>query len=205
VDSVLDEYTTSGKPSFLSRISQCLHFIGPQNFTRYALAIAPSVQELRTKSSVHGVFVHRLVFAVRYARFHELMEKREYQDAASDLIAIFSENVAPTSWWAVVLYDSASLLRYGKLPIFFFLCRSKVSCVGPELLFSSTGAMLLLQKLEEIFIQASQGAGNDYLTVLIRVVHGKGEKDALDRLRTVRVAIAQYFARCSVIDGGVAS
>lgn len=117
MDSVLDEYITSGEPALLSQISQGLHIIGPQNFTRYALAIAPSVQELRTKSNVHGVFVHRLVFTVRYARFHELMEKREYQDAASDLIAIFSENVAPTSWWAVVLYDSAPLLRYGKLPI----------------------------------------------------------------------------------------
>ena len=52
-------------------------------------------------------------------------------------------------------------------------------------------------------MQASQRAGNDYLTVLIRVIRGKSEKDALDRLRTVRVAIAQYFARCSVLDGGV--
>jgi hypothetical protein len=104
--------------SFLARLSLSLHVIGPQNYTRYALAIAPSVQELRTKSNVHGIFVHRLVFAVRYARFHELMEKREYQEAASDLIAIFSENVAPTSWWAVVLYDSVPLLRYGELPFF---------------------------------------------------------------------------------------
>lgn len=65
--------------------------------------------------------------------------------------------------------------------------------------------MLLLQKLEEIFIQTSQGAGSDYLAVLIRVLRGKGEKEALERLRTVRIAIAQYFARCSVLDGGVAS
>jgi len=70
---------------------------------------------------MHGVFVHRLVFTVRYARFHELLEKLEYQDAASDLIAIFSEDVALTSWWAVLLCDSVPLLCYSKIfsTIFF--------------------------------------------------------------------------------------
>ncbi len=63
---------------------------------------------------MHGVFVHRLVFTIRYAHFHELLEKLEYQDAASDLIAVFSEDVAPTSWWAVLLCDSVPLLRYSK-------------------------------------------------------------------------------------------
>ena len=111
-------------------------------FTRYALAIAPSVQELRTKSTVHGIFVHRLVFAVRYARFHELMEKQEYPDAASDLIAIFSENVAPTAWWAVVLYDSTPLLRYGKLPAFFILL--------------NRFTFLLVQALNYCFLQRGQ-------------------------------------------------
>ncbi|KAF4610945.1 hypothetical protein D9613_006754 [Agrocybe pediades] len=153
-----------------------------QKFTQYALAIAPSVQELRTQSTIQGVFVHRLIFAVRYARYHELMEKQEYQDAASDLLAIFVEDVAPTSWWAVVLCDSVPLLRY-----------------APALLFPTSGVSLLLQKLEEIFIQTSQGAGDDYLSILLRVMKCRSEKDVLERLITVRLALAQYFARCLVL------
>jgi len=169
VDRVLDEYTTSGS----------------HQFTSYALEIAPSVQELQTQSSIQGIFVHRLIFAVRFARYHQLIEKQDYQDAASDLMAIFVEEVAPTSWWAVVLCDSVQLL-----------------CYAPTLLFSSASASLLLQKLEEIFVGSSQGAGDDYLTVLTRVIGGRGEKEALERLKTVRLALAHYFARCLVLGVG---
>ncbi|KAF8872834.1 nucleoporin Nup85-like protein [Gymnopilus junonius] len=167
VDRVLDEYISEG----------------PQKFCQYALAIAPSVQELRTRSTVPGVFVHRLIFGVRYARFHDLITRQDYREASVDLVAIFTEDVAPTSWWAVVLYDSVPLLRY-----------------EPDLLFSTTGANLLLQKLEEIFVRASQGAGDDYLSVLIRVIRCHREKEALERLKTVRLALAHYFARCLIFD-----
>ncbi|KAF9482632.1 hypothetical protein BDN70DRAFT_966723 [Pholiota conissans] len=170
VDRVLDEYVASGA----------------SKFTQYALAIAPSVQELRSQNIVQGVFMHRLIFAVRYARFHELVQKQEYQDASSDLVAIFVEGVAPTSWWAVVLCDSVQFLQYTS-----------------ALLFSSSSASLLLQKLEEIFIRTSQGAGADYLSVLTRVIKGRSEKEALERLKTVRLALARYFARSLVI--GVAA
>ncbi|PPQ94447.1 hypothetical protein CVT25_002538 [Psilocybe cyanescens] len=169
VDRVLDEYITSG----------------PRKFTQYALAIAPSVQELRSQSAIQGVFVHRLIFAVRFARYHELVDKQEYEDAAADVLAIFVEDVAPTSWWAVVLCDAIQLLRY-----------------TPVALFPSSGASLLLQKLEEIFVRASQGASDDYLSVLIRVLRCRGEKEALERLKTVRLALAQYFARSLVLGLG---
>ncbi|KIM44830.1 hypothetical protein M413DRAFT_442797 [Hebeloma cylindrosporum] len=169
VDRVLEEYIATG----------------PRKFTEYALAIAPSVKELRSQSTIQGVFVHRLIFAVRYARFHDLIQKQEYQDAASDLVAIFVEDVAPTSWWAVVLCDSVQLLQY-----------------SPALLFTSSGASLLLQKLEEIFVRASQGAADDYLSVLVRVLRVRGEKEALERLKTVRLALARYFGRCLVLGVG---
>ena len=74
--------------------------------------------------------------------------------------------------------------------------------LAPTLLFSSTSASLLLQKLEEIFVGSSQGAGDDYLIVLTRVIGGRGEKEALERLKTVRLALAQYFARCLVLGVG---
>jgi nuclear pore complex protein Nup85 len=68
-------------------------------------------------------------------------------------------------------------------------------------LFSYAGAIELLQKLQEIFTRAEQGSGDDYLSILIRTVKG-GEKEALDRLNTVRLWLARYFARCTVIGVG---
>ena len=108
------------REKFSSVKSNLILSLGPRKFTEYALAIAPSVKELRSQSTIQGVFVHRLIFAVRYARFHELIQQQEYQDAASDLVAIFVENIAPTSWWAVVLCDSVQLLQYCELALFFF-------------------------------------------------------------------------------------
>ncbi|KAG5641793.1 hypothetical protein DXG03_004179 [Asterophora parasitica] len=164
VDRVLEEYLSSGAAAFAS----------------YASAIAPSVQELRNRPSNQGIFAHRLQFAVRYAHFHQLREEQEFQDAASDLLAIFREGLAPKSWWAVLLCDSVPLLQH-----------------GPSLFFSSASASELLRKLEEIFVRTSQGAGDEYLSVLIRTVQGGGEKEALERLRLVRLALAKYFARCT--------
>ena len=70
--------------------------------------------------------------------------------------------------------------------------------LAPTLLFSSASASLLLRKLEEIFVGSSQGAGADYLAVLTRVIGGRSEKEALERLKSVRLALAHYFSRCLV-------
>jgi len=47
---------------------------------------------------------------------------------------------------------------------------------------------MLLRKLEESFVRASQDSGEDYLTVLSRKIEGVGEEEALERLKTVRLA-----------------
>jgi nuclear pore complex protein Nup85 len=76
------------------------------------------------------------------------------------------------------------------------------------MLFSLADVALLLRKMEELHIRASQGSGEDYLAVLmtlIRVGSGKGvgsEKEALNRLKSVRLGLAKYFARCGVIGVG---
>lgn len=70
------------------------------------------------------------------------------------------------------------------------------------MLFSYSGACQLLRRLEEIFIRAEQGSGTDYLDVLMRTMKNAGEKEALNRLKTVRLSLARYFARCTVIDVG---
>ena len=73
----------------------------------------------RTSNSVINSrhFCSPFDISVRFARYHQLIEKQEYRDAASDLMAIFVEEVAPTSWWVVALCDSVQLLSYSKFKI----------------------------------------------------------------------------------------
>jgi nuclear pore complex protein Nup85 len=77
-----------------------------------------------------------------------------------------------------------------------------VSFADSTLLFSYAGALELLQKLQEIFTRAEQGSGSDYLAILTRTIKGGDEKEALNRLKTVRLQLARYFARCTVIGVG---
>ena len=80
----------------------------------HAAAIAPIIQKLGLQSNVNGVFYYRLIFVTRYARLQELLFRKELADAASDLIAIIQDDIAPASWWAVILCDSVQLLEYGE-------------------------------------------------------------------------------------------
>ncbi|KAF6753070.1 Nup85 nucleoporin-domain-containing protein [Ephemerocybe angulata] len=166
IDYVLEEYV-EGSPSFVE----------------HASAIAPISQKLGPRSNVGGVFFHRLLFCTRYARFHELLQRQDFSEAAFDLVSIFQSDVAPTAWWAVVLCDAVQLLDY-----------------EPALLFSSAQASMLLRKLEEISVRVAHGAGSDYLGVLVRMCDGKDESEALKRLKLVRLSLARYFAKCTVLD-----
>lgn len=87
---------------------------GPEQYTRYVLDIAPSLQALRANAGAHNIFIHRLIFAVRYAEFHQRLLNLDLQDAAWDLVTIFQEEIAPKSWWGVLLCDAVQLLQYGK-------------------------------------------------------------------------------------------
>ncbi|KAF8637523.1 hypothetical protein AX17_002767 [Amanita inopinata Kibby_2008] len=167
VDQILEEYVESG----------------PEQFSRYALTVAPTVQQLRTQDTFQGVFVHRLLFAVRYAHFHELRREERYQNAATELVSIFYDDLAPKCWWAVLLSDSVELLQNEQ-----------------HLLFSSTAVSHLLRKLQEITTRTSHGDA-DYLEMLTRTLKGR-EKEALNRLKIVRLALAKYFARCTIANVG---
>ena len=76
------------------------------------------------------------------------------------------------------------------------------------MLFTSKNVGLLLRKVEEVYTRTSQGSGEDYLSVLVKIIRsssGKGiggEKEALNKLKTVRLALAKYLARCGVIGVG---
>ncbi|KAI0369186.1 hypothetical protein BV20DRAFT_1044625 [Pilatotrama ljubarskyi] len=172
VDLVLEEY-----------ISQ-----GPDHFARLVANIAPSLHGLRAdagaKIPAPGVFTHRLMFAVRFAEFHQRRASGDGRGAALDVVTMFREEIVPKSWWAVLLCDALELLRD-----------------GGTMFFTSNEACLLIQKLEELHIAVGQGAGDDYLPVLCRVTR-RGEKHALQRLAVVRLSLAKYYARCGALGVG---
>lgn len=89
--------------------------LGPANFARLVANIAPSLQTLRAQqeSIASGVFVYRLMFAVRFAEFHQRRLNGEWHDAAYDVVAMLREDIAPKGWWAVVLSDAVELLQHG--------------------------------------------------------------------------------------------
>lgn len=60
----------------------------------------------------------------------------------------------------------------------------------------------LLRRLEEVQARTTQGSGSDYLGVLVSQYAKDGEIEALRQLDTVRLALARYFARCSVLAVG---
>lgn len=67
------------------------------------------------------------------------------------------------------------------------------------MLFSSSGAVELLKRLEEVNIRAIQGSGEDYLSVLVKTMKNGSLKDALQRLKVTRLALAKYYAKCTMV------
>ncbi|KAF8343506.1 Nup85 nucleoporin-domain-containing protein [Amanita rubescens] len=158
VDQVLKEYVTNGT----------------EKFAKYASTIAPTVQQLRTQN---------LLFAVRYAQFHEFLNQGNLADAAQELISIFYDDLAPKSWWAVLLNDAIELLSNDQV-----------------MLFSATAVNEFTRKVEEVVTRTSYG-DVDYLGTLMQCMKG-GEKEALNRLKLVRAALAKYYARCTIANVG---
>lgn len=70
------------------------------------------------------------------------------------------------------------------------------------MLYSSSGAVELLKRLEEVHLGASQGAGTDYLSILMVTMKGSDESEALQRLKSARLSLAKYYAKCTMVAGG---
>lgn len=116
VDRVLQEYISAGTKYYKSAYLESNEVLsGSEQFTRYVAGIAPSLQALRMQSGAQGIFIHRLMFAVRYAEFHQRLGNRDLQDAAWDLISMFQDGIAPKSWWGILLCDAQQLLQHGSL------------------------------------------------------------------------------------------
>jgi nuclear pore complex protein Nup85 len=68
--------------------------------------------------------------------------------------------------------------------------------------FDVTEVFELLRRLEEVQTRAAQGSGPEYLGALMYQLQKGGEREALRQLESVRLALARYFARCSVLAVG---
>ncbi|KAJ8520283.1 hypothetical protein ONZ45_g2879 [Pleurotus djamor] len=147
-DRVLQEFWTSG----------------PSGFIKLAEDVSSAIQPV-AQSEAPRVFVHHLIFAVRYARFQQLRMKAASREALSDLVSMFQEEVAPKSWWPVLLTDALSITR------------GDISAVLPV-----QGAITLLTKLNEITVRSQQGSTQDYMAILIKSFGGD-EKKAFDQLQ----------------------
>ena len=60
-----------------------------------------------------AIFVQRLSFAQGYAEFLRARKDNDLASAAEYLVDLFSSEIAPSSWWAVLLTDAADLLAGG--------------------------------------------------------------------------------------------
>lgn len=68
--------------------------------------------------------------------------------------------------------------------------------------FDVTEVFELLRRLEEVQTRTAQGSGPEYLGALMYQLQNGGEREALRQLESVRLALARYFARCSVLAVG---
>lgn len=59
------------------------------------------------------MFLHRLMFVIRFAEFHQRRASGDGQGAAVDVVAMFREDIVPQAWWAVLLCDAVELLQNG--------------------------------------------------------------------------------------------
>ena len=70
------------------------------------------------------------------------------------------------------------------------------------MLYSSSGAVELIKRLEEVHLRASQGSGDAYLSILMVTMGGSNEAEALQRLKSARLTLTKYYAKCTMIAGG---
>ncbi|KAF8587870.1 hypothetical protein K439DRAFT_1630322 [Ramaria rubella] len=158
--------------------------VGPKEFVATVLEIAPTLQD--PSSYGQSIFQRRLSFLVRYAEFYSHWMNGDIQDAAWDMVSMFRDELVPRSWWGLLLKQAGELLVQD----------------AEVMPFEVTEVFELLRRLEEVQTRAAQGSGSEYLNALMIQLKKGGERDALRQLESVRLALARYFARCSVLAVG---
>lgn len=118
IDAVLDEYIQNGElyqkfskspgpHSFLRATT------GPVVFAGHAFTISPLLEQVHSNTQTEAIFAHRLMFAVKYSQIHKMRLEQDYSTAASDLVILLRDEIAPKSWWPILLCDSVEFLQYG--------------------------------------------------------------------------------------------
>ncbi|KZT07396.1 uncharacterized protein LAESUDRAFT_677822 [Laetiporus sulphureus 93-53] len=157
---------------------------GPEEYVRLAKQIAPSLLKIEPDAT-NAIFLRRVHFALWYADFHDQRMKGDLAGAASDLLHMFRRDIAPISWWAVLLSDAAELLQS-----------------GTTMTFQTNEASLLLRILSEVTNRSEQDAADDYLPLLAKTTQGGDYPSALQRLQIVRLILHKYYAKCSLAGTG---
>ena len=119
IEHVLNEYINNGKSLRCGSTTIARFPPGSEAYVRYVADIAPSLPDLRTSSGPPGIFIHLLDFSVRFAGFQRHRLDHKLQDAAWDLVEMLQQDIAPRSWWAVLLHEAVDFLLYSR---FYQLC-----------------------------------------------------------------------------------
>jgi len=210
VDLILSQSIVDG-PSldeiWLCGSSNGIDCAGPADFVASVLDMTPALK--CPPSYGQSIFQRRLSFLVRYAEFHKHWSNGDIQDAAGDVVSMFRDELVPKSWWGVLLKQAGELLLQDRtstskaLPRRHELALTWTRLLVAEIMpFEVLEVFELLRRLEELQTRAAQGSGPEYLSALIRQLGNGGEREALRQLESVRLALARYFARCSVLAVG---
>lgn len=79
--------------------------------------IAELLPSIRSAPGVPGIFIQRLVFAIRLAELQERRQEEDWQDCAWSLTSMFHDTIAPKSWWAMLLIEAVELLQRMLAPL----------------------------------------------------------------------------------------
>ncbi|KZT59827.1 hypothetical protein CALCODRAFT_493066 [Calocera cornea HHB12733] len=179
-ERLLGEYVRYGAKTFLQRAGQLPNYF-----------LLEGSEDEEPMPPDHALYAVPLKFVCRYYLFQKLYSDSEWRQAAELLVMLLKSRTASKKWWGVLLWDTISFLQEG------------------DLLINYDDSLELLRCLEEIYIGSAQGGADEYLDGMVAMLtkgeaitteeRKRVEKEALEKLSTVRLALAQQIARCCIL------
>ncbi|KAG4084731.1 Nucleoporin, Nup85-like protein [Neocallimastix lanati (nom. inval.)] len=117
----------------------------------------------------------KINFLARYKEFHELYREKQYKKAGSLLIQLLTSEIAPKSFWSIILVDAIPLLE------------------SEQIIFNSSDTYELMRCLEEI----TSHRRREYLAALNKKVKSEQELDEL--INVIRIALVRNLARTTAL------
>ncbi|ORX63304.1 Nucleoporin, Nup85-like protein [Anaeromyces robustus] len=118
----------------------------------------------------------KINFLARYKQFHELYKDGQYNKAGSLLIQLLTSEIAPKTFWSIILIDAIPLLE------------------SEQIIFNSSDTYELMRCLEEI---TTSHRRNEYLAALNKKV--KSEQELENLVDVIRMALVRNLARTSAL------